>query len=361
MIMYKRISRAQVGVVLLLCLSTYLSAANLVLFDEGHAQTAGNADWVIGGGFSDFADVFKKMGCEVKSITKMTKQDLANAVVLVLPEPNSYYTPEEEKVIVDYVNNGGGIFVISDHNNSDRNGDGVDSVGVFNRFLPKLGMEIEKKYFSEAPVSGEYINSPITKDVKAVGTWGGTSVKCLSASGIAHIKVSAKNGGGAYIATLELPSGGKVIAMGDSSPFDDGTGNPKDKLHDGFNNPKCNHDALARNSAQWLLSKKRSLAGNAYYSFLKSDYLLLSEAEKIASSLPPSYDASDLNKVNNLNDTTGMKDYLAELETKMLNMIDSDPSIAEKIRLDFAEKSDSAALLKRVQAKLNFSSIHNLR
>ncbi len=234
-----------------------LAAKPLVLFDEGHAQTAGNADWVINGGFSDFADVFKAQGCEVRAVKKLTWANIEGAQVLVLPEPNSLYTAEEEAAIVKFVENGGGLYAIADHNNSDRNGDGVDSVGVLNRFLPKLGLQIDLRYFSEAPTAGKICQTSFTKGVKAVGTWGGTTVKCLSSQGVAHITVSAKNGGGAFIASTEVGAkGGRVVAMGDSSPYDDGTGDPHDKLHDGFNNPGYSHAVLAENSVRWLLEPR---------------------------------------------------------------------------------------------------------
>ena len=234
--------------------SSASAAQPKVLFDAGHAQKAGNADWVIDGGFSDFAGVFSRAGCAVSSIDTITPEALKDAKILVLPEPNSAYTPQEEQAIVDFVNAGGGLYAIGDHDNSDRNGDGIDSVGVLNRFLPKLGLQLEKRYFSEAPAAGAYTATSITRGVKAVGTWGGTSVRCLSSSAQAHIRVSAKNGGEAYIATNVVGKGGKVIAMGDSSPYDDGTGDPRDKLHNGFSNPKFQHDVLAANTVSWLLA-----------------------------------------------------------------------------------------------------------
>lgn len=260
----------------------FSSANPLVLFDSGHAQTAGNADWVINGGFSDFADVFISEGCKVSSVNVLTPGNINDASILVLPEPNSVYSPEEEAAIVSFVNNGGGLYAIGDHNGSDRNKDGIDSVGVLNKFLPKLGLELNKRSFSEAPVSGSFSQSPLLLGVKAVGTWGGTSVKCLAASAIAHVCVSQKNGGDAYIATnIVGTKGGKVIAMGDSSPYDDGTGNPGDHLYNGFSNPGYQHDFLAKNSVKWLLAKDISSKPErltVVISDLKSAYNVMNQA-----------------------------------------------------------------------------------
>ncbi len=255
-------SRSPALWVLLVSLMTLLpvfsaaAAKPLVLFDEGHAQTAGNADWVIDGGYSDFADVFTAQGCEVRAVKRLQWDDIKDAAIVVLPEPNSVYTPEEETALVQFVMNGGGLYAIADHDRSDRNGDGIDSVGVLNRFLPRLGLEIEKRYFTEAPVAGKIFDTAFTLGVKAVGTWGGTTVRCLAGTAVAHITVSAKNGGGAFIASnIVGTKGGRVVAMGDSSPYDDGTGNPSDKLYDGFNNPGYSHARLAQNSVKWLLDK----------------------------------------------------------------------------------------------------------
>jgi hypothetical protein len=235
-------------------------AKPLVLFDDGHAQTAGNADWVIKGGFSDFADAFKAQGCDVRAVSRMSADSLKGASVLVLPEPNTMYSADEEKAIVDFVMNGGHLYAIADHDNSDRNGDGVDSVDILNRFLPKLGLEVEHRYFSEAPTGGTIYPTPFTRNVTAVGTWGGTSIKLLGPNAEAHITMSVKNGGGAYIASNIVGKGGKVIAMGDSSPYDDGTGDPRDKLHNGYTNPKFQHDTLAENTIKWLLDNTSTTA-----------------------------------------------------------------------------------------------------
>ncbi|MEW6712284.1 MAG: hypothetical protein AB1403_20860 [Candidatus Riflebacteria bacterium] len=229
----------------------------LVLFDEGHAQKAGNADWVIDGGFSDFADAFKANGCEVKAVKQFTAEVLKNARIVVLPEPNSVYSAAEQDALVNFVDNGGCLYAVSDHDKSDRNGDGIDSVGVLNQFLPRLGLKIDKRYFTEAPVSGEYFDTEFTVGVKSVGTWGGSTISCLASSARGHITVSSKNGGNAYIASNVTGSrGGKVIAMGDSSPYDDGSGDPRDKLHDGYNNPRHDHERLAHNTIKWLLKKE---------------------------------------------------------------------------------------------------------
>lgn len=314
-------------------------AGPLVLFDEGHAQTAGNADWTINGGFSDFADTFKDAGCTLKSVKSLTPDVLRGASVIVLPEPNSAYTPTEEKAIVDFVNNGGALYAIGDHNNSDRNGDGIDSVGALNRFLPKLGLELEIRYFTEAPAGGEYRKTPLTQGVRAVGTWGGTSVRCLSGSAEGHIFFSAKNGGGAFMATaLVGTKGGRVIAMGDSSPYDDGTGDPRDKLHNGFTNPKFQHDVLARNSVKWILAPAGSNP-SARLTAMMSD---LQIADR---------------KLRSVSDDALLM-FVESTETSITNLLRDNPQLRDSFKKHSAGSDAFMSIEKSLDAQDSFNVLH---
>lgn len=62
-------------------------------------------------------------------------QDLSNYEMFVVCEPNIAFTAAEKTAILNYVQSGGTLFMISDHTGSDRNSDGIDSVGVWNDFL----------------------------------------------------------------------------------------------------------------------------------------------------------------------------------------------------------------------------------
>ena len=227
--------------------------APLVLFDESHAQRAGNADWVITGGYSDMADACRFLGCRVAALkTKITKKALAGVTIFVSPEPNSIFKKEEKAALLDFLHRGGKLYLIADHDKSDRNRDGIDSVGVINELSQDIGIELNKKWFSEHPIKGEAITShPVMEGVVLLGTWGGTSMKVLDDR--AKILARESHGGG-YIAISEIGRG-RVVVMGDSSPYDDGSGNPKDKLHDGWSNPGYTHERLAYNSLRWLLRR----------------------------------------------------------------------------------------------------------
>lgn len=226
----------------------------VVLFDNAHAQTAGNADWTIKGGYSDMGDAAVLLGCTVQSQDggRLTDARLADVDVYVTPEPNSAFNDQEKAALAKFLARGGSLYLISDHDGSDRNNDGIDSVGVLNQFSEMVGVRWENNWFNEAPNRGQTLAHPVTKGVAAVGTWGGTSMRTLDSTAKALITMSK---GGAFI-TISQRGPGRVVCMGDSSPFDDGKGAPSDKLHDGWANPGYTHARLATNAMRWLLNRE---------------------------------------------------------------------------------------------------------
>lgn len=127
-----------------------------VLFDNSKAETAGNADWIIStaqpdplaqnanpstekswtGALSAWGVALQKTGqYSLKTLPAGSTisygtgaaLDLANFDTFVIPEPNTRFSSAEKSAIIRFVQNGGGLFLISDHNQSDRNNDGWDS------------------------------------------------------------------------------------------------------------------------------------------------------------------------------------------------------------------------------------------
>nr|WP_255654323.1 hypothetical protein [Cohnella sp. REN36] len=131
-----------------------------VLFDNTHGQTAGAADWVIDGGFSDFADALKADGFTVDSLDRpipftfgeqaVTYEKLKNYDVFVIGEANIPYKKSEQDAMLRYTKEGGSIFFISDHYNADRNKNRWDASEVFNGYRrgawdnPAKGMSAEE-------------------------------------------------------------------------------------------------------------------------------------------------------------------------------------------------------------------------
>lgn len=135
-----------------------------VLFDNTHGQTAGAADWVIDGAFSDFANALSEKGYFVKELRKtppITLSDLEEYDVFVLPEANIPYKIGEQQAIADYVSQGGAVFYIADHYNADRNKNRIDSSEAFNGYRRGAYQDMTKDMTTEEK------NSDAMKDVKS--------------------------------------------------------------------------------------------------------------------------------------------------------------------------------------------------
>lgn len=132
-----------------------------VLFDVSHGGTEGNADWVIDGGFSDFADALTTEGYRVEeyrgidlnndglirfyddlntpsnsSINEaiITYDAIKHADVFVLAETNRPFKISEYQALEQFVAAGKGIFFVADHYNADRNLNTWDATEVFNGY-----------------------------------------------------------------------------------------------------------------------------------------------------------------------------------------------------------------------------------
>lgn len=131
-----------------------------VLFDNTHGQTAGAADWIIDGAFSDFADALIAEGFIVDQLERehpfdfseqaITLEKLQEYDVFILGEPNIPFKTSEQDAMLAYVQGGGSIFFIGDHYNADRNYNRWDSTEIFNGYRrgafgdPTKGMSAEE-------------------------------------------------------------------------------------------------------------------------------------------------------------------------------------------------------------------------
>jgi hypothetical protein len=66
--------------------------------------------------------------------------DLSHFDEFVLPEPNIVLSSTEKAAVLNFVQNGGGLFLISDHTASDRNNDGWDSPAIINDLMTNNGV-----------------------------------------------------------------------------------------------------------------------------------------------------------------------------------------------------------------------------
>ena len=132
----------------------------LVLFDNSHMSTVGQADWVIDGAFSDFADALVKEGYTVKEYRGVDKDEdgiftffddrkpenldkneciitfdaIKEADVFILAESNRPFRIDEYAALKKFIDSGKGIYFISDHYNADRNKNNWDSTETFNGY-----------------------------------------------------------------------------------------------------------------------------------------------------------------------------------------------------------------------------------
>lgn len=255
-----------------------------VLFDNTHGQTAGAADWVIDGAFSDFAGGLRKVGFTVDQLNRtipftfgeqaVTYDKLSQYDVFVIGEANIAYKSSEQDAMLKYVQNGGSIFFIADHYNADRNKNRWDSSEVMNGYRrgaytnPAKGMSTEEasspamqgvtssdwlatnfgvrfRYNALGDVNATDIVAAdqafgITSGVRSVAMHAGSTLAIIDpakAKGIVYIPTGTKawanavdsgvyNGGGRaegpYAAIAKIGSG-KAAFIGDSSPVEDAT------------------------------------------------------------------------------------------------------------------------------------------
>ncbi|WP_405885047.1 immune inhibitor A [Streptomyces sp. NBC_01136] len=277
-----------------------------ILFDNAHAETAGNADWIIStsqpdplgqnsspsaetdwtGALSSWGVALQKTGdYSLKTLPSgsslayggSTATDLSNFDTLVLPEPNTLFTTAEKTAIMTFVKNGGGLFMISDHTGADRNNDGYDAVKILNDLMTNNSVDSTDPFgfsIDSLNISSDY-PSAISDSSNAVlhGSFG-TVTKSLIANGTTATLKPADNSAvngllyrtgysgntGAFFATSTFGSG-RVAFWGDSSPIDDGTGQSGNTLYDGWNDTGATNAALALNATEWLAGASSSGGG----------------------------------------------------------------------------------------------------
>lgn len=291
------------------------NAGKKVLFDNTHGQTAGAADWVIDGGFSDFGNALANNGYYVKELRKSTPftyADLQSYDVFVVAEPNIPFKQSEQAAMLQYVQDGGSIFFIGDHYNADRNKnrwDGSESINGYRRGAwedPTKGMSAEERnsaamqnvvssdwlgenfgvrfrYNALGDITANQIVAPqqafgITQGVSAVAMHAGSTLAIMDptkAKGIVYLPTTnaawsnavdqgVYNGGGIaegpYAAVSKLGAG-KAAFIGDSSPVEDATPKylreetgAKKTTYDGFK--EQDDDVLLVNMVNWLSTKE---------------------------------------------------------------------------------------------------------
>ncbi len=270
-----------------------------VLFDNAHAETAGNADWIISsslpdplkqnpnpqtetdwtGGISSWGVALQKTGryslmTNTGTITygnSSNPLDLSNFNEFILPEPNTLFTSSEKTAILTFVHNGGGLFMVADHNGSDRNNDGYDSLHIFNDLMDNSGVGNDPFgiQFDVADIAHDYpgVDTP-NPDPILQGPFGTGTTSLIDAGttetisptdnpnaiGVVYTTGSSNTGTtGVFIARSTYGSG-RVVATGDSSAIDDGTCESGNKCYNGWGDSGAQNGVLYPNATEWLAS-----------------------------------------------------------------------------------------------------------
>ena len=284
------------------------TAQHRVLFDNTKAETAGNADWVIStsqpdplaqnpnptsetswtGALSAWGVALQKTGDyslktlpSGNTITYGTSNalDLSNFDTFVIDEPNIRLSTAEKTAVMTFVQNGGGLFLISDHNGSDRNNDGYDSPAVINDLLTSngvdnsdpFGLSVDLKDISSddpraiTDASNPVLHGPfgaVTGSILADGTtFTLKPADNPNVKGLLYLTTGATGGNtNAFFVTSTFGQG-RVAIWGDSSPVDDGTGSSGNTLYNGWTDPGGTDAALALNATAWLATGSGGTGG----------------------------------------------------------------------------------------------------
>jgi hypothetical protein len=203
-------------------------------------------------------------------------QDLSNYKVYIVCEPNILFTAAEKTAILSFVNNGGGLFMVSDHAGSDRNNDGYDSPQIWDDLLQTnstsnsnpFGIIFDSQDFSETstnlaslPATDSILHGPMGNVTEV--EWSGGNTMTISPTANPSVKaviyqssVSPATGDKDVMVAYSRYGKGKVAAIGDSSPCDDGTGDPMDELFNGYTGDvPPNHRNLLMNITIWLAAQ----------------------------------------------------------------------------------------------------------
>ena len=272
------------------------------LFDASHAETAGNADWVLDvdngvvpryptpaasgitastpetywtAAISAWGVALVKLGHTVEQLPTGTAisygntanpQDLANYSVFVVDEPNVIFSAAEKTAIMQFVQNGGGLFMITDHIISDRNNDGYDSPQIWNDLMTNntvktnpFGFSINSDNIVENSSNVRTGTNPIMNGsqglVSQLSFHNGATMTLnptanTSVQGLVW-RSTAGQGNNLAMAASSTFGTGRVMIIGDSSPADDGTGSPGNTVYNGWGE-NVSTPRLHLNASLWL-------------------------------------------------------------------------------------------------------------
>ncbi len=252
---------------------TPAAAAKRALFDNFHAETAGNADWIIDdnaptpspaqgaivpstprtywlGAISSWGVDLVKRGFTVTTNNAVITYgnagnplDLSNFDVFIVPEPNTLFSAAEGTAILAFVRNGGGLIAVGDHDISDRNNDGFDSPKIWNALDPTFQLGVHWGSTGDANANIVQTSSNVNAapsdsitrgpegNVAALAFHNGTTFTIHpevnpTVRGEVWMAAASQAGTTGIMAASSQYGSGRVFFCGDSSPIDDGSAQP---------------------------------------------------------------------------------------------------------------------------------------
>lgn len=279
-----------------LLITLFLLASTLrgarILFDYTKDEDAANADWVIDDNWpypqpswpsspTDWNGAISSWGYQLKMQYGDTVHslynypitygqssnpfDLSKYDVFIVVEPQDTFTPSEVEAILNFVSNGGGLFIVADHYASDRNNNGWDSPRIWNKFGTEeyFGFHFQvsdESYNSITETSYSLNNDPELNDILH-GPEGDVISLAFHAGDVMRINTSYNPDAKVVVYYPSTSYGmcvvsrygeGKVAAIGDSSPCDDGTARPgNSNIYNGWG--EATDSILFLNLTRWLV------------------------------------------------------------------------------------------------------------
>lgn len=276
------------------------AAKKRALFDNTHAQTAGNADWIIDtdqpvpqppqagvkrdtprtywlGAISTWGIDLVKRGYEVATLAPphaisygdaSQPYDLSKFDVFIVPEPNTLFTSAESTAVFQFVRDGGGLIAVGNHAGSDRNNDSWDPPEIWN------ALDARRLWGVQWSVIGEPNHNVVQTTGNARAAKRDSLVRgpagladsvsfhngaTMTLHGVDNPRVRAvflmegtANDTSRVMAARSEYGNGRIFFLGDSSPIDDGSAQPGNRnIYDGWAEAGGRNGILMMNATLW--------------------------------------------------------------------------------------------------------------
>jgi hypothetical protein len=292
-----------------------IAPGKVILFDRAHDQDAGDdGNWRIDDNYpfplpanpsqeSDWSGQLSAWAFELylaghtlrSNTTALDAAQLAYVDLLVIVEPQNPFTGDEIIAVADFVYSGGNLFVVGNHNGSDRNGNGWDSASILGGYSEphittppgtdpetfcgaNFGLHFHVKDEGNNSITGTFSNvdtdpsNPIihgpSGDVTAViyhvgnvmSLWPAANPHLSDVAG--HIWKDGDTGNpDVNIAAWSRYGSGKVMGYGDSSSCADGTDN--EPHANNWLEPGSSNREFFLNATWWLLTDPATAVGDS--------------------------------------------------------------------------------------------------